>query len=197
MKRQRVYALFYGGCASFSAAYGVGWWVYGNPVLGGVFLALAALLVLSYYLVTQPMRLRARRDAKRETAAVAEVDSAVSTNSGAKAQPEVEREPGEPGSKSGEITVERPTGYYVAVYRRYRILVDGREVGAVKRGETLRTTVAAGRHTVSASIDRSGSPAVEVNVPPGGQVALDVEPSSDPFIGMFSTDKMLTLRVKG
>jgi hypothetical protein len=103
----------------------------------------------------------------------------------------------EPGPRSGAITVERPTGYYIAVYRRYRILVDGREVGAVKRGETLLTTVTAGPHTVSARIDWSGSPAVEVNVPPGGHVALDVEPSSDPFIGMFSTDKMLTLRVRG
>jgi len=197
MRQRRVYALIYGGSAAFSAAFGVAWWAYyGDAVLGGFFLVLAALSVLSYYLVTQPMRLRAKRDAAREATAAVELEPASSIDSGKSQVKATGYAPPELGTTSGEIIVGRPKGYYVAVYRRYRILIDGRKVGALKRGETLRTTVTAGSHTVAARIDWSGSPAVEVNVAPGGRVALDVEPSSDPFAGMFSTDKMLTLRVK-
>lgn len=194
MRRQRVYALLYGGCAVVGVAFGVGWWAYySDPVLGVIFLVLAALAVLAYYLVTQPMRWRARRDTM---AAVGNRSTGSADPPGLQAQVATGHEFEEPGPESGEIVVERPKGYYVAVYRRYRILIDDREVGAVKRGETLRTTVTTGPHTVAARIDWSGSPAVEVNVPPGGRVALDVEPSSDPFAGIFSTDKMLSLRFK-
>ncbi|WP_147251470.1 hypothetical protein [Blastococcus sp. TBT05-19] len=197
MRRRRVYGLLYGGCAVFGAAFGVAWWAYyGDAVLGGFFLGLAALSVLSYYLVTQPMRLRAKRDAEREATAAVELEPASSADSADSQVKATGYAPPGLGPASGEIIVERPKGYYVAVYRRYRILIDGRKVGAVKRGETLRTTVTAGPHTVAARIDWSGSPAVEVNVPPGGQVALDVEPSNDPFAGMLSSDKMLTLRLK-
>ncbi|WP_157944055.1 hypothetical protein [Blastococcus atacamensis] len=172
-------------CASF----GILWWAaIGDAVLGVIFLVLAALQIPSYYLFTQTTRLRAKRDAERQTAEATGGRVPGSADLGA---------PSAPGPSAGEIVVERPTGYYFALLRRYWILIDGRRVGAVKRGATLRTTVTPGPHTVVARIDWTGSPSIDVDVPAGGRVVLDVEPSSDPIAGMFSTDKMLSLRVNG
>jgi hypothetical protein len=96
----------------------------------------------------------------------------------------------------GQIVVTRPAGFYQDAVRRYRILIDGQAAGRLKRGESLRHTVQAGRHEVVAKIDWSGSPAAQVDVPPGGTVTLKVGPGS-PVGGFFSSDKWLTLSVDG
>jgi hypothetical protein len=96
----------------------------------------------------------------------------------------------------GQIVVTRPAGFYQDAVRRYRILIDGQEAGRLKRGEILRHTVQAGRHDVVAKIDWSGSPAAQVDVPPGDTVTLKVGPGS-PVGGFFSSDKWLTLSVDG
>jgi hypothetical protein len=112
---------------------------------------------------------------------------------GSFAQPAVDAErPHEPG----QITVERPSGCAVAIFRRYRILVDGKEAGTVKRDQSVSFTVAPGPHIVVARIDWSGSPETTVHVPPGGHIKLDVEPAGDAVAGMFSADEMLTLTVR-
>ena len=179
MRRQRVSALVYGACAVFSAGLGIRWWALdGDAVLGGLFLVLAGLSVLAYRLLTQPLRRRARRDAERTAIASTTVP------------PGPDLPPG-----AGEIVVVRPAGYYVAVFRRYRVLVDGRPAGVVGRGETLRCPVSPGQHTVAARIDWSGSPEVSVDVPAGGRVTVEVEPAGDAFAGTFSPDRMLTLTV--
>jgi hypothetical protein len=41
--------------------------------------------------------------------------------------------------------------------RRYKVLVDGIEVGRVKRGETVSTTVGPGLHTLAIVIDWTSS----------------------------------------
>jgi hypothetical protein len=41
--------------------------------------------------------------------------------------------------------------------RRYKVLVDGVEVGRVKRGETVGTTVGPGPHTLAIVIDGTSS----------------------------------------
>ncbi len=56
-------------------------------------------------------------------------------------------------------------------------------------------TVPAGRHTVEARIDWTGSPAADVDVPPGGTVTVVVQPG-DLFAGLFSTNRYLTLSVE-
>ncbi len=96
----------------------------------------------------------------------------------------------------GQIVVTRPQGFYQDALRRYKILIDGREAGGLKRGEVLRHTVQAGSHDVVAKIDWSGSPTAHVVVPPGGTVQLRVGPGS-PLGGFFSSDKWLTLTVDG
>jgi hypothetical protein len=196
LSRRRVLVLVYGGCALASAAFGLAWWAYyGDAVLGGFFLVLAALSVVAYRLLTQPLRRRVEREAERRAMAPGRPTATwVPTDAAAPgAKPSAG---GEPPDQAGHISVERPRGYYVAVFRRYKILIDGKKVGAVKRGKTVSFAVIPGPHVVAARIDWSGSPQVTVHVPPGGQITLDVEPAGDAFAGMFSADKMLTLTVR-
>jgi hypothetical protein len=196
LSRQRVLLLVYGGCALAGAACGLAWWVYyGDTVLGGFFLAVAALSVVAHRLLTQPLRRRAEREAERRAMAPGPTATTwVSTDSTASGtEPAVGGELSDP---DGQIAVERPGGYYVAAFRRYRIMLDGKKVGALRRGETVSFPVRPGPHIVAARIDWSGSPDVTVHVPPGGQVTLEVEPAGDAFARMFSADKMLTLTVR-
>ena len=193
--RQRVLVAVYGGGALVGAAFGTVWWIhYGDPVLGGFFLVLAALSAATHRLVTQPLRRRAERDAERTATTSAPATTRGPTDpTGAEADPDGSDERPD---LTGRITVARPDGYYVAVLRRYQIRVDGETVGAVKHGQSVSFTVTPGPHTVAARIDWSGSPEVTVHVPPGGAINLDVEPAGDAFAGMFSADKMLTLTVR-
>jgi hypothetical protein len=99
-------------------------------------------------------------------------------------------------SPSGELVVSRPAGWYQDLLRRYEVVVDGRVAGRLRRGEELRVDVPAGRHRVQARIDWTGSPPVEVDVPPSGTVTVTVTPD-DPVRGLFSSDRYLRLRVHG
>ena len=75
---------------------------------------------------------------------------------------------------AGTIRIER-RGTVRDLMRAYRIVVDGTEVGRVRRGETLDVAVTPGRHVVAARIDWTGSPDVEVTVAPGGTTRLVCE----------------------
>jgi hypothetical protein len=147
-----------------------------------VFLVLAALILPPYFLL--------RRDALRGDRESGEL--------GFRSQVEPATVPVQPGGDkySGQIIVSRPVGYYQDALRRYKILIDGQEAGSLKRGETLRHAVRAGRHDVVAKIDWSGSPTAHVDVRPGGTVTVKVSPGS-PLGGFFSTDKWLTLSIDG
>ncbi|SDO22397.1 hypothetical protein [Geodermatophilus sp. DSM 45219] len=98
-------------------------------------------------------------------------------------------------SGSGALVVSRPAGWYQDRLRRYEVLVDGRVAGRLRRGEDLRLDVPAGRHSVQARIDWTGSPPVEVDVPPAGSVTVTVTPD-DPVRGLFSSDRYLRVRVR-
>ena len=195
VRRQRVLTLLYGGSAFVCAAFGLAWWaLYDDAVLGVFFLVLATLSLGTQRLLTQPLRRRAERAAERQAMSARADRSGVPTDRAAPvAMPSVG---GEPSEAAGQIVVERPGGYYVAVLRGYRIFVDGTKVATVRNGRTVSFTVAPGPHVVAARVDWSGSPAVPVHVPAGGRVTLDVEPAGDAFVGMFSTDGMLTLTVR-
>jgi hypothetical protein len=58
------------------------------------------------------------------------------------------------------------------VLRAYRIVVDGREVGGVRRKGEIRVPLEPGVHTVEAKVDWCGSPPVTVAAGPGEQVEL-------------------------
>ena len=56
-----------------------------------------------------------------------------------------------------KVVVSRSTSGSRDRLRRYTVLVDGVEVGRVKRGETVSTTVGPGPHTLGIVIDWTSS----------------------------------------
>lgn len=81
------------------------------------------------------------------------------------------------------IVVTRARGGSRDQFRRYRVLVDGIEVGRVGQGETLTHEAAEGEHTVQLKIDWASSAAYRFTLSsgesayfacaPGGQAPLD------------------------
>jgi len=51
------------------------------------------------------------------------------------------------------VKISRSAHGYRDSLRRYKVLIDGVEVGRVKRGETVETIVGPGHHTLSIVID--------------------------------------------
>ncbi|SHN44710.1 hypothetical protein [Cryptosporangium aurantiacum] len=75
--------------------------------------------------------------------------------------------------------------------------MDGRRIGKLKRGESLTVEVSPGPHKVQALIDLDGSHRLEVNVPPGEEARLVVEPGEHAMhtFGMATArDPYLVLR---
>jgi hypothetical protein len=68
--------------------------------------------------------------------------------------------------------------------RRYKVVVDGNEVGSVKAGSTWAGRLAPGRHLVEMRIDWKCSPALEVDALPGRPVDLRCGPTGGAFDGL-------------
>ena len=73
----------------------------------------------------------------------------------------------------GTLVISRARDH-ADMLRRYRIVLNGREVGTIKRGGELRVTVPAGDHEVVARIDWAGSNALTVGVRAGEITELEV-----------------------
>ena len=65
------------------------------------------------------------------------------------------------------LTVSRDSGYADRI-RKYRVLVDGTEVGRLGDGESLTVEVQPGPHTVQAKIDWCGSRVLDLAVSDSG-----------------------------
>lgn len=68
--------------------------------------------------------------------------------------------------------------------RAYKILIDGHQVGTVRRGRRLSIDVSPGRHVAQARIDWTGSEELEFDVAAGSLMVLWVEPAGDAFHGL-------------
>ncbi len=79
-----------------------------------------------------------------------------------------------PGAEEsvGQLQVSRARRGSVDLFRAYRVLVDGEDMGEVKRGQSRLVHVAPGRHEVHLAIDWCRSPSIEVDVAPGENVKL-------------------------
>jgi hypothetical protein len=88
-------------------------------------------------------------------------------------------------SEIGSLVVLRPKGGWRDFARSYRIKVDGRYRGRVRRGQSLELPVPAGRHVVSARIDWKGSPELLIDVRAGSSVTCCVEPNGSAWIAGF------------
>ena len=85
-------------------------------------------------------------------------------------------------SETGTLVVRRPRGGWRDFARSYRIEVDGRRRGRLRRGRTVELKVPAGRHVVRARIDWTGSPELDVEVPAGSSVTCCVEPAGGAWL---------------
>jgi hypothetical protein len=65
------------------------------------------------------------------------------------------------------VVVDRPRLGWGAVFRTFKIDVDGRRVGAVSAGQSRVFTIAPGKHVVRARLDWSRSRAVELDLAAG------------------------------
>lgn len=83
------------------------------------------------------------------------------------------------------IVVRRPGVRRRDLLRSYRVKVDGENRGRVARGGRVEIEVSPGRHTVQATIDWTGSPVVEIDVPEGSSVSLCVEPAGSALLAPF------------
>jgi hypothetical protein len=65
---------------------------------------------------------------------------------------------------NGGIVVSRPARSNWARFRKLRILIDGKEAGAVRYGESVRLPAAPGLHELRVKLGRSGSEPLDVEV---------------------------------
>jgi hypothetical protein len=78
--------------------------------------------------------------------------------------------------------------------RSYRIEIDGRRVGKLRRGETAKYPVTPGTHTVRARIDWTGSPALPVEVSADAPARVVVGPAGLPYeFWLAIGDRFLTI----
>jgi len=78
--------------------------------------------------------------------------------------------------------------------RSYRIEIDGRRVGKLRRGESAKYPVPPGRHTVRARIDWTGSPALQVDASADAPARVVVGPAGLPHeFWLAIGDRYLTI----
>jgi hypothetical protein len=77
---------------------------------------------------------------------------------------------------TGMLTISRASGLARDAFRGYRILVDGSEVGKIKRGATATLELPAGRHVVQLELDGLTSHALPVLIRDGQTVQLHCAP---------------------
>jgi len=70
------------------------------------------------------------------------------------------------------LRVVRPKRGASDFFRAYHVIVDGEDVGQVKRGEVRLFWISRGRHEVHLVIDWCGSPSVSIEVAPGETAEL-------------------------
>ena len=75
-------------------------------------------------------------------------------------------------SKCAVLVVERERLRWFDTARRYRVLVDGKEVARLANGESCRVDLAPGRHEVEARIDWTGSEPEVVDVQLGQTITM-------------------------
>jgi hypothetical protein len=84
------------------------------------------------------------------------------------------------------ITVERKPGGYTDRVRKYKVLVDGDEIGRVGAGEATSAEVSPGTHEVVLTLDWGRSPPVTVELREGQEEAkLFCEPNANPITGLY------------
>ena len=74
---------------------------------------------------------------------------------------------------AGRLLVKRPS-QYADMLRRYRLYIDGRRVGTIKRSEELAFELPAGEHEIVARIDWCRSNFLSVTIREGATTEIEV-----------------------
>lgn len=70
---------------------------------------------------------------------------------------------------TASLFITRDSGFADFV-RKYKVVLDGEEIGVLKNGGTFGCTIASGKHALQLKVDWCGSDMVEFNAVPGEQV---------------------------
>lgn len=81
---------------------------------------------------------------------------------------------------NGRIVLTRPGDAYRDKFRAYRLEVDGVRRAKIRAGQTVEVEVEPGMHVVQARISWTGSQARHIDIAPGQEVLLRVEPAGTP-----------------
>jgi hypothetical protein len=84
-----------------------------------------------------------------------------------------------------EIHVERDKRGRVDRVRAYRVMLDGNEVGRVKRGETLTVTATPGQHELHFAIDWCRSAYQDLELADGETVTVRCWSNARPYSSIF------------
>jgi hypothetical protein len=82
------------------------------------------------------------------------------------------------------IHIRREAGWADFI-RSYRVVLDGREVGRLKRGEGITLPTTAGTHTLQLEIDWCRSNAVSFSIEDGGSRTFECGNNPGPFLGLL------------
>jgi hypothetical protein len=72
----------------------------------------------------------------------------------------------------GGLEIFRPKRGSVDLFRAYHVIVNGDDMGEVKRGQSLRLAITPGRHEVHLVIDWCRSPSINMEISLGETVNL-------------------------
>lgn len=78
------------------------------------------------------------------------------------------------------IVLNRPKEW-IAILRKYRIVVDGDPIARLGRGQTAIVPTPPGRHTIEARTDWLSSHALEVNLVEGQHLVIECRADSNPL----------------
>lgn len=90
---------------------------------------------------------------------------------------------GNPGF--GCVIVVRPVGNYRDSLRAYTVMIDGTSVGKIMAGGEIRVDLDAGRHTISAKVDWTGSKRIDFSLRAGATTTFEVRPAGSTFLSVF------------
>jgi hypothetical protein len=89
-----------------------------------------------------------------------------------------------PCSDTATIVLRRERGRYRDVLRSYRVMVDGKAVAKIKRGQIVTLPIPSGPHEIFLQVDWCRSPSVEVDARAGEMIAMSCEPRGGPTEGL-------------
>lgn len=98
-------------------------------------------------------------------------------------------------SKDGDLIIVRDGGYWRDRLRRYKVRVDGQQVGSLSEYESITIPVGSGIHDVQVRLDWGTSQTVTIDVQSGSRFRLRCYPRSS--LGLIIPGMYLGLDAEG